>query len=248
MSTTKEKTAVRQYYGAIARSKTSCCGPSCGCGESVPQDVLEGYANLDPDIVRTADLGLGCGVPTGLADLKPGMTVLDLGSGAGIDVFIAARAVGPTGKVIGVDMTPAMIQLATDNAVKLGIPNVEFRPGDIEDLPLEDNSIDTILSNCVINLASDKEKVFRGMYRVLRPGGTFTVSDIVALDEVPPSLRADLRLWAACVSGALHQDAYLQGLAAAGFKDVKVLSSTEYPVPGEISVRFASVTVRGAKP
>jgi ubiquinone/menaquinone biosynthesis C-methylase UbiE len=203
---------------------------------------------MDAEIVRTTDLGLGCGVPTGLADLKPGMTVLDLGSGGGIDVFLAAKTVGPAGKAIGVDMTPAMIQLATDNAAKLGMTNVEFRLGDIEDLPVEDTTVDVILSNCVINLADDKSRVFQGMFRVLRSGGSFTVSDIVALDDVPPSLRADLKLWAACVSGAMHQDDYLEGLRTAGFHDVKVLASTEYPVPEQIAVRFASITVTGTKP
>ena len=161
------------------------------------------YNDENAPIIEAADLGLGCGTPGAFADLEKGMTVLDLGSGAGIDVFLAAQEVGPLGKAIGLDMTDEMIKRANANRQKLGILNTEFRKGEIEDMPIESNSVDRILSNCVINLVPDKRKAFSEMYRVLKKGGKFTISDIVSIGEIPESVRSDMQLWAGCVSGAI---------------------------------------------
>ena len=231
MDTPNVKDAVREHYVTIARSGGSCCGPNCGCNSGTDQEVLsvmmsDEYTNADHQIVAAADLGLGCGTPTAFADLKPGMIVLDLGSGAGIDVFIAAKAVAPTGKAIGLDMTDEMLKRARANKAKLGITNAEFWQGDIENMPVESYSIDRIISNCVINLAPDKRKVLSEMYRVLKPGGKFTVSDIVSIGEVPDAVKRNIELWAGCIAGALGKDEFLQITKEAGFKDLIISSET----------------------
>ncbi len=197
------KTAVRESYGAIAKKGGSCCGPEC-CGGTAATDVAKlGYSKADAGSVPDgSNLGLGCGNPLAIASLKPGNVVLDLGSGAGFDCFLAAKAVGPTGKVIGVDMTPDMLSKARKNATAGGYQNVEFRLGEIEKLPVADSSVDVIISNCVINLSTDKCSVFREVFRVLKPGGKLAISDIVALKPLPKEIASDLALFSGCMAGA----------------------------------------------
>jgi SAM-dependent methyltransferase len=222
---------VRERYGKIAEEfkpkagAASCCGPSdssCCSGET--SSVVRLYETPDaatlPDEV--AGLSLGCGDPVTLASLTPGQTVLDLGSGGGIDCFLAARQVGPQGRVIGVDMTPAMLDKARANKARLGIDNVEFRMGEIEHLPVADNTVDVIISNCVINLSPDKPQVFSEAYRVLKSGGKLAVSDIVTDGPLPPQIKSSLSAWAGCVAGALEVEDYLGAMKAAGFVDVKL--------------------------
>lgn len=214
------RAAVRARYGAIAAGRAASC---CGNADSTPAAVTlyesPDVADLPADI---AGLSLGCGDPLALASLQPGQTVLDLGSGAGLDCFLAAQRVGPTGRVIGVDMTPEMLDRARANAQRLGVTNVEFRLGEIEHLPVADASVDVIISNCVINLSPDKPAVFREAFRVLKPGGRLSVSDILAERPLPETLRADLESWASCVSGAVPAADYVAALEAAGFVDVRV--------------------------
>ncbi|MBP7865332.1 MAG: arsenite methyltransferase [Acidobacteria bacterium] len=212
---------VKEAYGTVARKQNGCCGPAaCGCSGAAAQPVPE------------ADLGLSCGDPAAFDQIRPGDTVVDLGSGAGRDVFIAARQTGPQGKVIGVDMTDDMLGLARLNAVKFaareGYDNVEFRKGYIEDLPVEDGSVDVVISNCVINLSPDKPKVFREVHRVLRPGGRMVVSDIVLNRELPSTVRENASLYAACIAGALRREAYLEAVRGAGFAEVRVLKEVLY--------------------
>ncbi len=245
------KEAVRGHYGKIAIEGSSCCSSSCGCGAedvdvlSTPMnDTYQGYDNA---IVEAADLGLGCGTPTRFAGLREGMTVLDLGSGAGIDVFVAAKQVGPTGRAIGLDMTDEMLERAERNRKKLGILNAEFRKGEIEDMPLESDSVDSILSNCVLNLVPEKSKAFSEMYRVLRAGGTFTVSDIVTEGTIPEEYRNDAKLWSGCVSGAAEKSTYLRITREAGFYDVEVVGEKSYPVPENAPFKILSITVTARK-
>jgi arsenite methyltransferase len=224
MSVTNVQDAVREKYAEIARSvgQGGCCGPgSCGCGDPIT-------SNLYPD-AETANLpaaavaaSLGCGNPTALIELQPGQTVLDLGSGGGIDVLISARRVGPTGKVYGLDMTDEMLALARENQRKAGVTNVEFLKGTIVAIPLPDQSVDVIISNCVINLSVDKDAVLREAFRVLKPGGRFAVSDVVIRGEVPAEVRRSMELWVGCVAGALRDDEYASKLEAAGFEAVDV--------------------------
>ncbi len=218
----KVKKIVREHYRKIAAGKS--CG--CGCGGKNDNEKISrsiGYSAREIKSVPEANLGLGCGNPVAMGKIKEGDTVLDLGSGAGLDSFLASRRVGKTGKVIGVDMTGEMIERARANARKYGYKNVEFKLGDIEKLPVADNSIDVIISNCVINLAPDKARVFAEGYRVLRPGGRMYVSDIVLLKKLSPAQRADENLVAGCVGGALLKKDYLKIIRDAGFK-VKILS------------------------
>ncbi|MCK5548080.1 MAG: arsenite methyltransferase, partial [Thermoplasmata archaeon] len=190
-----------------------------------------GYSEQElGSIPKGADLGLGCGNPTALASLKAGETVLDLGSGGGFDCFLAARQVGETGKVIGVDMTPEMLEKARLNAKKGGYDNVEFRLGEIENLPAADNSVDVVISNCVINLAPDKGKVFREAFRVLKPGGRLMVSDMVLLKELPDSIKNSIQAYIGCLSGAMMKDDYLEAIKAAGFHEVDVHDEKSFPV------------------
>ena len=220
MKKTDVKRIVRKSYGKIAES-----GCSCGCGQTDSRQLSKqlGYSEREINAVPEANLGLGCGNPTAIGEIRKGMTVLDLGSGAGFDCFLAAGKVGKEGKVIGVDMTGQMIKKARDNAQKYGFSNVEFRLGDIEKLPVEDESIDVIISNCVINLAPDKPKVFREAHRVLRKGGRIYVSDIVLLKQLTSRQREDEKLIAGCVGGAILKDEYLKIVRDAGF-EVRMLS------------------------
>lgn len=249
------KEQVRDRYGTIALNSTGCCEPGDCCGgapDALADIQFVDYAALQAEVVDGSDLGLGCGTPTLAAHIQPGETVLDLGSGAGIDVFLAARAVGPEGTVIGVDMTPEMLARAWENAAKAGFKNVDFRKGEIEALPVQSDSVDVILSNCVINLAPDKAPVFAEMYRVLKAGGRFSVSDMVTFGPVPEAVRGDIALWTGCIAGALDRETYLGMIRAAGFRDVRVERETVYDssdyLPGANGdFGIASVTVVGKK-
>ena len=233
LSNEEIKDLVRERYAGVAQGticaieqERSCCSPSeaiVPSGKEIAKAL--GYSEdieLMPESVTESFAG--CGNPIALASLKNGEIVLDLGAGAGLDAFLAAEKVGKTGKVIGLDMTPEMIQKANSNAEKLGAKNVDFRAGDIEDMPIEDESIDVIISNCVINLAPSKDKVFKEAYRVLKAGGRMIISDIVTEGELPQEVRDDVEAWAGCIAGALPEEEYLQSIKRAGFVDVKVVS------------------------
>jgi SAM-dependent methyltransferase len=251
------KAAVRETYGRIASEQRSsgCCGTSgcCGPGAQTSSSAL-GYSESERQTApEGSDLGLGCGNPQAIAELKDGERVLDLGSGAGFDVFLAARQVGPSGSVIGVDMTPEMITRARGNILKTDLRNVEFRLGEIEHLPAADGSVDVIMSNCVINLSTDKPAVFREAYRVLAPGGRLAISDIVALREIPAAVRNDLEAYAGCVSGAALIAEVEGMLRDAGFENVRVDLKTNSDAlvqgwsPGAETL-VASALIRGTKP
>jgi arsenite methyltransferase len=210
-------TAVEEHYAAIARGETSACGAPV---EDVARSI--GYTDEELALAGDANLGLGCGNPLVLTEIKPGMTVLDLGSGAGFDAFLAWHRVGPTGKVIGVDMTDDMLVLARENAAKRGAANVEFRKGLIEELPVESGTVDYAISNCVINLSADKPAVFREIARVLKPGGHFAVSDIVLLQALPEALLHDISAYVGCISGASLLTDYLSTALAAGLRDLSI--------------------------
>ncbi len=227
----KEK--VRERYGKFAKQGTSCCGNGCGCADNSAENMskLVGYSDEDiGSVPEGSNLGLGCGNPIALASLKEGETVLDLGSGAGFDCFLAAKKVGKKGKVVGVDMTPEMLKRARENASKGGYKNVEFREGEIEALPVEDNSIDAVISNCVINLSPDKEQVFREMYRVLKKGGRFMVSDITLAKDLPKELRNSIAAYVGCIAGAITREEYLSAIKKAGFSDVKIVKEEPFPL------------------
>jgi arsenite methyltransferase len=209
---------VKERYGAIARGERSGCG--CASKDFVAEAI--GYSKEELAAAGEANLGLGCGNHLALAELRPGMTVLDLGSGAGFDAFLAWRQVGPAGKVIGVDMTDDMLARARDNATKLGASNVEFRIGYIEKLPVEDNSVDFVISNCVINLSPSKPDVFREIYRVLKPGGRFAVSDIVLLSDLPEPVKSDVSAYVGCVSGASLLHDYVRVALEAGLTSLRI--------------------------
>src|SRR5437868_6343630 len=211
---------VRQKYAAIARGEQSGCG--CGSNDKETLAVAVGYSKEDLALAGDGNLGLGCGNPLALAEIKPGMTVLDLGSGAGFDAFLAWQRLGPTGKVIGVDMTDDMLARARENAKNLGATNVEFRKGHIEHLPVDDNSVDFIISNCVINLRPDKPAVFREIYRVLKPGGRFAVSDIVLLAELPEQIMNDVSAYVGCVAGASLLHDYVRMPYEAGLDEISI--------------------------
>ena len=246
------KKAVKGRYARIAKQDQESCCPSCGCGSSsLLQAKVIGYSTEDLEhIPEESVMGLGCGSPTAIADLKAGEVVLDLGAGAGVDVFLAANKVGSTGKVIGVDMTDEMVDRATSIAKDHGYRNVEFRLGEIEKLPVEDESVDAIISNCVINLSPDKAKVFREAHRVLKLGGRLTVSDIVTEGALPDEIKSDPNAWAGCIAGALEQQEYLRKIRKAGFEDAQVLSSKEFYLEGEGSqspTKLLSITVKALK-
>ncbi|MBS7270146.1 MAG: arsenite methyltransferase [Candidatus Freyarchaeota archaeon] len=230
------KRIVREGYAKIVQERSSCCAPaasSCCGGGDLTREVSRflGYTDEELKMVpEGANLGLGCGNPVALASLKEGETVLDLGAGAGFDCFLAAHRVGMKGKVIGVDMTPQMVEKARENARKANYRNVEFRLGEIENLPVADNSVDVIISNCVINLSPDKERVFREAFRVLKPGGRIIISDMVLLRELPETVRNNVNAYIGCVSGAELKDKYLEIMKNAGFQDIKILGETTIPL------------------
>jgi ubiquinone/menaquinone biosynthesis C-methylase UbiE len=228
------KEVVKQKYGeaaqrVIAGRKSSCCGATEGIGGADPiTNNLYDVAQIGQIPEEALQASLGCGNPTALAQLKPGETVLDLGSGGGIDVLLSARRVGPTGKAYGLDMTDEMLALANDNKRKSGIENVEFLKGEIENIPLPDNSVDVIISNCVINLSADKSKVLREAFRVLKPGGRLAVSDVVTRGEMLPEIRQSVLAWVGCVAGALEENEYRAKLAQAGFERITIEPTRVY--------------------
>jgi ubiquinone/menaquinone biosynthesis C-methylase UbiE len=233
MDEKKIKKKVREGYAKIAKQETSCCGSidvCCGTANS-PVEISKTIGYTDEQLQSVpegSNLGLGCGNPTALASLHPGEIVLDLGSGAGFDCFLAANKVGPSGKVIGVDMTPEMLRKARENAKKAGYTNVEFRHGEIEKIPVEDTSVDVVISNCVINLSPDKKKVFEETFRVLKSGGRLAVSDIVLLKDLPEKIKNSVEAYIGCISGAILKDRYLQLLKDAGFIDITVTDESSY--------------------
>jgi arsenite methyltransferase len=266
------KEVVKEKYGQQARRVVSGSGAAC-CG-SAPSSCC----STDPitsnlyDLDETGQLpeaavlaSLGCGNPSALAELKPGETVLDLGSGGGIDVLLSARPVGPTGKAYGLDMTDEMLALAVENQKKAGVENVEFLKGEIENIPLPDRSVDVIISNCVINLSADKDRVIREAYRVLKPGGRFAVSDVVVRGEIPSEVRHNVELWVGCIAGAMQETEYIQQLTRAGFVDISVEPTRIYniadareflategidvdAIASEVNGKFMSAFVRARKP
>ena len=244
------RSVVREKYGEIAEGKRSGCGCGGSCGDVL---ITLGYTEAQKATLPAgADLGLGCGNPLAHAAVRPGETVLDLGSGAGVDCFLAARETGPAGRVIGVDMTPAMLERARANAAQGGYANVEFRLGEIEHLPVADASVDCIISNCVVNLSPDKPQVFREAHRVLRPGGRLLVSDLVLTRPLAPALQQDVTLYIGCVAGAAMQDDYLAMIRQAGFVDVTVVEERAYTVgqddlPADSPVREAFASVVSVK-
>ena len=243
------KKAVREGYAKIASQGNSCCGQSSSCcgSAAVAQDISKkiGYAEEEMKAVpEGANLGLGCGNPVALASLKKGETVLDLGSGAGFDCFLAAQKVGAKGKVIGVDMTPEMLDKARENARKGKYKNVEFRLGEIENLPVADSSVDVIISNCVINLSPDKARVFAEAFRVLKPGGRLMVSDIVLLQELPDAIKNSVQAYIGCLSGAVMKAEYLRLIKKAGFKDVSILDESCFPIDCMANDSTAKVIVK----
>jgi arsenite methyltransferase len=264
--------AVRDKYGAFAASvkDTSakgfgCCGPTaCGCDDPITSNLYSDAetAGLPADAVTAS---LGCGNPTALLSLEPGQTVLDLGSGGGIDVLLSAKRVGPTGKAYGLDMTDEMLALARENQRKAGATNVEFLRGTIENIPLPANSVDVVISNCVINLSGDKDAVLREAFRVLKPGGRFAVSDVVVRGEVPADIRRNMELWVGCIAGALEEQDFAAKLKAAGFADVEIEAWRVYKVDDarqflseagvdvdamapQVEGKFASAFIRATKP
>ena len=226
------KMAVKKGYSRVAKSGSSCCQSGC-CGSAKPQQISQkiGYTEEQMEAVpEGSNLGLGCGNPVALAGLKEGETVLDLGSGAGFDCFLAARAVGEKGKVIGVDMTEEMLERAEANAKKGGYSNVEFRRGEIEALPVEDGSVDAVISNCVINLVPNKDKAFQEAFRVLRPGGRLMVSDIVLRRSLPDFVKESIQAYVGCLAGAVSKERYLDAIARAGFKEIDVIGESDFPL------------------
>lgn len=228
------KKIVRDGYAKAVTQKTSCCSTNSCCGAiNQTKEISRKVGYSDPEmsaVPEGANLGFGCGNPVALASLKKGEVVLDLGSGAGFDAFLAAQRVGTTGRVIGVDMTPEMVAKARENAKKSEYPHAEFRLGEIERLPVEDSSVDVIISNCVINLSPDKETVFKEAFRVLKPGGRLMVSDLVLVRELPEALKGSVEAYVGCLAGAIRKEEYLGFITAAGFKDANVISQSHYPV------------------
>jgi arsenite methyltransferase len=245
------KAQIQDKYGAAARraaagaSDTSCCSGSSCCGtDQITSNLYsDGERGALPDAAVTASLG--CGNPTALIELRAGETVLDLGSGGGIDVLLSAKRVGPTGKVYGLDMTDDMLALARENQQKAGVTNVEFLKGEIEQIPLPDCSVDVIISNCVINLSSDKDAVLREAFRVLKPGGRFAVSDVVVRGEVPADIRKDAEAWIGCIAGALEEDQYRGKLLTSGFDEIDLERWRVYDIADG---QFASAFIRATKP
>ncbi len=238
------KEIVKEKYGEIAKQSTSCCGPTSCCGTE--SNKIVGYTVMQDDYnnlegyVADADLGLGCGLPTKFAAIKKGDVVVDLGSGAGNDVFVARAITGDEGKVIGIDMTKEMIDKANANNAKLGFKNVEFHLGEIEAMPLSDSIADVVVSNCVLNLVPSKQKAFAEIYRVLKPGGHFCVSDIVLKGELPENLKKSAMMYAGCVAGAIQQDDYLNIISTTGFANIEIKKTKVIDLPDEILKDYLS--------
>ena len=238
------KQVVKEKYGAIANqsllmNQSSCCGTSCGCGELEFSMIGEEYQQME-GYLPDADLGLGCGIPTQFADIKTGDHVLDLGSGAGNDCFVARAIVGDTGKVTGLDFTDAMITKAKENAKKIGLTNVEFIQGDIEEMPLPDQAYDVVVSNCVLNLVPDKNKAFAQIMRVLKPGGHFCVSDVVMKGELPEKLQKDAEMYVGCVAGAIPLDQYIDIINVQGFNHITIHKLKAISIPTEVLENYLS--------
>ena len=271
MSTKNIKEVVRQKYGEAAlrvqSGPTSCCGSGSALGDCCDPITSNLYSTQQSGDVpeQAMQASLGCGNPTALAQLNPGEIVLDLGSGGGIDVLLSARRVGPTGKAYGLDMTDEMLALARANQRQAGVGNVEFLKGEIENIPLADNSVDVIISNCVINLSADKDRVMREAFRVLKPGGRFAVSDVVVTGEIPAVVRNSVELWIGCIAGALRNTDYTAKLAAAGFEDIAIEPTRIYAIDdarqflagqgtdvdaiaAEVDGKFMSAFIRARKP
>src|SRR5215831_8184273 len=264
------KEIVKEKYGQVALrvvegEGNSCCGSSASDGCDPITSDLYSAAQSGELPETTVAASLGCGNPTALVELKPGETVLDLGSGGGIDVLLSARRVGPTGKAYGLDMTDEMLALAEENKGKSGLTNVEFLKGEIENIPLPNDSVDVIISNCVINLSSDKDRALREAFRVLRPGGRFAVSDVVVKGQVPEKIKKNMELWAGCVAGALSQDDYISKLTSAGFASVQIEPTRIYDIEdiraflsghgidvdsaaSQVQDKFRSAFIRATKP
>jgi SAM-dependent methyltransferase len=271
MSNKNIKEAVKEKYGQAALKvvggKSSCCGAgpaSQPCPDPITGNLYDAeQVEHLPDTAMQASLG--CGNPTALAELKPGEVVLDLGSGGGIDVLLSARRVGPTGKAYGLDMTDEMLTLAEENKAKAGVDNVEFLKGEIENIPLPGNSVDVIISNCVINLSADKDRVLSEAFRVLKPGGRFAVSDVVTQGEIPPEIRKNVLLWVGCIAGALEENEYRNKLTQAGFRQVSIEPTRIYRIEDaaqffldkgidvkalgpQVDGKFMSAFIRATKP
>ncbi|MFI5175623.1 MAG: arsenite methyltransferase [Terriglobia bacterium] len=271
MDTPDIKEVVKEKYGqaalkVVAAGKSSCCAPATEplCADAITGKLYD--QTQTRELPETAVLAsLGCGNPTALAELNPGETVLDLGSGGGIDVFLSAKRVGPQGKAYGLDMTDEMLALANENKRKAGVDNVEFLKGEIENIPLPDNSVDVIISNCVINLSADKDRVLREAFRVLKPGGRFAVSDVVTRGEIPPEIRKSILLWVGCVAGALEEREYREKLVSAGFENIDLEPTRIYRVADalnfltdqgidvavvgpQVDEKFMSAFIRARKP
>ncbi|MDY0015374.1 MAG: arsenite methyltransferase [Bacteroidales bacterium] len=237
------KKIVKEKYGEIAeqsqtQNETSCCGSSCCCGTDY-MVFSESYSHIE-GYNSEADLGLGCGLPTEFAHIKAGDTVVDLGSGAGNDCFVARALTGESGKVIGIDLTEAMIHKATENAAKLGFINISFVLGDIENMPVADNTADVVISNCVLNLVPDKAKAFREIYRILKPGGHLSVSDVVIQGNLPNGIKNAAEMYAGCVSGAIQTNDYLSIMEKAGLKNIGIQKSKEIDIPDDILLKYLS--------
>jgi len=273
MNTANIKEVVKKKYGKVALSvqgqsqRAPCCGPAPagrgGCDPITSNLYSEHQSGEVPE--QALQASMGCGNPTALAQLNPGETVLDLGSGGGIDVLLSAKRVGPAGKAYGLDMTDEMLTLARENQKKAGVANVEFLKGEIENIPLPDNSVDVIISNCVINLSSDKDKVLKEAFRVLKPGGRFAVSDVVVTGEIPAEIRKNVELWIGCIAGALRDTDYTAKLAGAGFEKIDIEPTRVYDVEdarqflagqgidvdaiaAKVNGKFMSAFVRAYKP
>lgn len=238
------KEIVKEKYGEIAKQSSSCCGPTSCCGTT--DNKIAGYTVMKDEYthldgyVADADLGLGCGLPTEFAAIKKGDVIVDLGSGAGNDVFVARAITGHEGKVIGIDMTKEMIDKANANNAKLGYTNVEFRLGDIESMPLDSSIADVVVSNCVLNLVPNKQKAFAEIYRVLKTGGHFCVSDIVIKGELPENLKVSAEMYAGCVAGAIQQDDYLNIISATGFTNIEIKKTKVIDLPDDILKEYLS--------
>ncbi|MBI5020195.1 MAG: arsenite methyltransferase [Ignavibacteriales bacterium] len=246
MKTEQEiKKMVKEKYGAIAQqsniqNQSSCCGSGCDCSNVEFSIMADDYTKL-PGYLPEADLALGCGLPTQFAKIKSGDTVVDLGAGAGNDCFVARSLTGETGRVIGIDMTEAMIEKARLNTLKLGYTNVEFRFGDIEKLPIEDNTADVVVSNCVMNLVPDKKKAFEETFRIIKSGGHFSISDIVLQGELPDDLRNEASLYAGCISGAVQKEEYLGIIKEVGFSNIVIQKEKKIDIPNEVFAKILTV-------